>query len=472
MRPDPSPAPPDPAPRSAAPLPREAEPQAPFDDSRLTRNIMARIGNRHMEQMGRWYLRIRFAIGALLVLASALHPLLARLRAFDPKVCLLLGLVTLAFAELFRRAHAAVVRRCWTDPDRFHDRFHQLLFLQILFDWIVLCILVANMGGVTSGIANFFLIHCAMSASVLGRFSTLLYAALSGALYLGLSVHSVARLAADPREVVAGGGIFLALMVSIIALLHLLHRMRHDAYARYEAARQKLERLDLEKTEYMLLVTHEMKAPLAVILNQAKLIRDGYTGPIEAKTRDILGKQIARAGNLLLSINDILRFSNLHTCLDAREKSVEFPAAERIARVVEALQGEARVDRHAAEGLDDRLIGVPEQFDTLMTNLISNALKYSRAETRVEVLLSNRAGTLAIRVADRGTGIAADELPNLFTPFFRTSDAMKFCPGGTGLGLSICRKIVELNQGAISVESELGAGTAFTVEWPLFAARF
>lgn len=479
--PPPEPSPPVPAQSTDIPGPRRPQDPSPaqfaeatisFDNTRLTRNIMARISNRHMEQMGRWYLRIRLVIGAVLVGAFPLGAYLRPFFRFDPAVALALGAATLAVNAAFTWAHARIVKRYWTEPERFHDRFQAFIFGQIAFDWIVLSALVVDMGGVTSGISHFFLIHCVMSASVLGAFHTLLYTMLSLALYAGLSVYSVVQLGADAREVATGGGLFLALMFSIIALLHLLNRMRHDVYAKYEASQAQLERLDVEKTEYMILVTHEIKAPLAVIMNQAKLIRDGYTGKIEAKTRDIVEKLIGRAGNLLLSINDILRFSNLNTCLDVREKFVRFKAGDHIARVMEKLQGDARIDLAAAERLDDELLGVPEQFEILMTNLLSNALKYSRAETRVKVDLANRGRNLTLRVADRGTGIAADELPNLFTPFFRTSDAVKFCPGGTGLGLSICRKICELNLGSIAVESTLGEGTAFTVEWPLFKTRF
>ena len=109
----------------------------------------------------------------------------------------------------------------------------------------------------------------------------------------------------------------------------------------------------------------------------------------------------------------------------------------------------------------------PQQLEQVFTNLISNALKFTPAGGSVQVsLASAEDGGVVIEVRDTGMGIPPDEYPNLFTRFFRASNAAEAALPGTGLGLAIVQEIVHRHGGAVDIDSELGVGTTLTVWLP------
>ncbi|MFP2902805.1 sensor histidine kinase, partial [Corallococcus sp. 4LFB] len=107
------------------------------------------------------------------------------------------------------------------------------------------------------------------------------------------------------------------------------------------------------------------------------------------------------------------------------------------------------------------------RLDQLLTNLVENALRYSPPGTPVVVRVLEEDGQVRVEVEDRGIGIPAESVPQLFTPFFRARNATEHYAGGLGLGLAICREIVERHGGRIGAKSDgPGQGTCFTVTLP------
>jgi signal transduction histidine kinase len=107
----------------------------------------------------------------------------------------------------------------------------------------------------------------------------------------------------------------------------------------------------------------------------------------------------------------------------------------------------------------------PHRIQEVLTNLINNAIKYT-PEGGVTVTLTGDQTTIQVQVSDTGPGIPSDDLPHLFQKFYRVDNSMTRTIGGTGLGLFICRKIVELYNGRIWVESELNKGSIFFINLP------
>ena len=112
-------------------------------------------------------------------------------------------------------------------------------------------------------------------------------------------------------------------------------------------------------------------------------------------------------------------------------------------------------------------MGDPVRIGQLIFNLIDNAVKYTPHGHGVFLSVENNGGSAILKVRDTGMGISKDDLPYIFDRFYRVDKARTRDAGGVGLGLSICREIVESMKGAIEAESEVGAGTVFTVRLPL-----
>ena len=108
-----------------------------------------------------------------------------------------------------------------------------------------------------------------------------------------------------------------------------------------------------------------------------------------------------------------------------------------------------------------------DRFQQVFHNLLENAMRYTAPGGRIRVRLSAVSGAALMQVADTGIGIPEKDLPYVFERFFRSDRARRAYTGGSGLGLSIARWIVEAHKGEISVESEVGKGTTFTVKLPL-----
>jgi signal transduction histidine kinase len=110
--------------------------------------------------------------------------------------------------------------------------------------------------------------------------------------------------------------------------------------------------------------------------------------------------------------------------------------------------------------------GDPTELDRLLTNLVSNAVKYTGAGGTVEVSATRRGSEVVLQVADNGLGISEQDQIGLFRPFYRTTNPAALNQPGTGLGLSIVATIVERHHGRVEVRSRLGEGTTFTVTLP------
>jgi two-component system phosphate regulon sensor histidine kinase PhoR len=113
------------------------------------------------------------------------------------------------------------------------------------------------------------------------------------------------------------------------------------------------------------------------------------------------------------------------------------------------------------------IVGDAEMLEQMLENLTSNAIKYTPAGGQVSLCLRNiEEGTVRIEVRDTGIGIPQEDRPQLFQEFFRSANAREVEDVGTGLGLAIVHHIVDLHDGTIEVESEVGKGTTFTIDLP------
>jgi signal transduction histidine kinase len=224
--------------------------------------------------------------------------------------------------------------------------------------------------------------------------------------------------------------------------------------------------------EFVALISHELRTPLTSIIGYLELTLDD--GNLTEEQRGYLDVVDHNADRLLRLVDDLLFVAQLEAGqLEFRRGELDLAAVARQA-VAEAQP------RAAASGITltvDADVAVPLQahkgrmFRTL-GNLLSNAIKFTPAGGDVRVSVSHADGVASLEVADTGIGIAADDQERLFERFFRTSTVAEQQFPGTGLGLYIARAIVEAHGGWITVRSEPGEGTSFTVALPVgFAAQ-
>ena len=168
-------------------------------------------------------------------------------------------------------------------------------------------------------------------------------------------------------------------------------------------------------------------------------------------------------------VNDLLRLAQTRS--DRPKEKTAFDLGEEVENVVELFRPQAvqgGVDL-ALEKEDSSLVIEAERNDIryVMTNLVSNAVKYTPPGGKVRVRLARKGDRAVVEVSDTGIGIPEKELPRLFTEFFRASNAKKQQVAGTGLGLVISKKMITSHEGTIEAQSTFGKGSTFTVTLPL-----
>ncbi|HEY8572959.1 sensor histidine kinase [Phenylobacterium sp.] len=264
--------------------------------------------------------------------------------------------------------------------------------------------------------------------------------------------------------------------VSTIALRSDLEKEadRHRATAiRLRQAKEQAERANLSRSIFLAKMSHEFRTPLNAVIGYSELLLEHGqdTGADEQKLQD-LGRINAAGQHLLALVTDVLDLSRIET--NAVELSLEAfqlqPFLEHVATTAEPLVGQNGnklvVKAPANLGV---VTGDQTKLRQIVLNLLSNAAKFT---TDGEVTLSARRDEKAagdwieIRVEDTGIGIAEDDLPKLFQDFGQVSASTSSKYGGTGLGLAVSQKLCALMGGGISVTSEVGHGSSFTVRMP------
>jgi signal transduction histidine kinase len=237
-----------------------------------------------------------------------------------------------------------------------------------------------------------------------------------------------------------------------------------------EAQVEQLTALDRQKTDFMATVSHELRTPLTSINGYLELLEDGDYGPLSGAQRgalDIIGRNAHRLRGLiedLLVLNKI-EATGLHS---STEEVVVRTLVEDVADLLRPVADTARVHL-VVEPVEPRLtIRVDRgQLERSLINLGSNAVKFTPPGGRATIGAAEVEGRVVITVSDTGIGIPQQDMPRLFSRFFRASNATAAAIPGTGLGLAIVRAIVEGHGGELHVDSVEDEGTVFRVVLPV-----
>jgi len=252
------------------------------------------------------------------------------------------------------------------------------------------------------------------------------------------------------------------------ATVELEERNRRLEWQSFEL--QKASRL---KSEFLASMSHELRTPINVILGYTSLMRERIYGALTDRQDEALTKTYQTSQHLLELINDILDLSKIEAGkMPLHLESVFIP--EIIAEISESVQPMLRVKKLAYEAHVDNSMPAIRTDRTkvkqVLLNLLSNAIKFTQ-EGGVTVTAESLhdASVIRLTVRDTGIGIKPEHLDAIFEDFRQLDASHTRQYGGTGLGLSITRKLVSLLGGAVSVESEFGAGTRFTIDLPIVA---
>jgi PAS domain S-box-containing protein len=232
-----------------------------------------------------------------------------------------------------------------------------------------------------------------------------------------------------------------------------------------------LQELDRKKDEFLSVASHELRTPLTTIKGYTQLLAQTVNDLEPAERATYINAVLGEIERMMGLISELLDVSRIETNrLQIHPQTIQWlPFIEgRISAF--RVQHPARFIHFDVNAPETTVVADPDRMRQVVDNLLSNALKYSPEGSDIDVRVVSEDGHVATSVTDHGIGIPRDEIPQLFERFHRARNVSSRYYGGLGLGLYIARAIVEAHDGEITVESEEGVGSTFTMRLPIGAA--
>jgi signal transduction histidine kinase/CheY-like chemotaxis protein len=240
-------------------------------------------------------------------------------------------------------------------------------------------------------------------------------------------------------------------------------------------ARDRAEAATKTKSEFLSTISHEIRTPMNGFLGMLQLLEDT---PLNKEQRDYLGTAVGSADTLHVLLDDLLDFSKIEAG-KLEIESINFDLWNTVKETAALMQSQA-----TAKGLNfickidsefpKEVVGDPTRIRQILTNLLSNAIKFTKrghVKMQVNTLVEKGDAMVRFRVSDTGVGIDEKIQEKLFSAFSQADSSTSRNFGGTGLGLAISKQLAELMGGNISLSSELGKGSIFSVQVPLKAVE-
>lgn len=228
----------------------------------------------------------------------------------------------------------------------------------------------------------------------------------------------------------------------------------------------ELKRIETIRKDFVANVSHELRTPVAVIKGYAETLLDGALEESGERSRNFVAVIAEHAERLTNLINDVLALSRL----EGKEAVLDLKPVDLSGTIQKSAKLLEEHARSKGIGLEmDLPAQLPEvmadqaQMEQVLLNLLDNAIKYTRSGGRISLTAVESAENIIISVSDTGVGIPEKDIARIFERFYRVDEGRSREQGGTGLGLAIVKHIVQQHGGQISVESELGKGSCFTL---------
>jgi two-component system NtrC family sensor kinase len=242
-----------------------------------------------------------------------------------------------------------------------------------------------------------------------------------------------------------------------------------NATEKLQKANKKLQEVDIMKSDFMRRMEHGSRSHLAVIQSCLSLVLGEYYSELNEQQKDLIKTAKRRSSTLLELLDDILLLSYRRSTREVYHVE-PIQVAEIIQKTVEEIQAQAQkknimIDVQVPPDFTQVLVD-PEALKEVFSNLLSNALKYTRENGSIAVSVMQKKESIEIDVSDTGIGIASEDLSKIFDEFYRAPNAKSHKVDGTGVGLAIVKEIIEAHNGSLRIQSELGKGSTFTVVLP------
>ena len=240
-----------------------------------------------------------------------------------------------------------------------------------------------------------------------------------------------------------------------------------------------LQEINERQAEFISNAAHELSTPLTAISGFAETLatQDFQQPELTHHFAQVIYEQAQRMNRL---IQDLLQLARLETLSHSQELSLTpvsvQPAIRSVLSQLSPCFQEKKQTVLFPSAKDDpqndlQIAAVPELFRQIIRNLLENANKYTPTDGKIHIFLEASPQCITIRIADNGIGIAPENLPRIFDRFYRVDKARARSTGGNGIGLSLVRYLTELFHGSIQVESTIGQGTTFSLQFPHFTSQ-
>jgi len=368
--------------------------------------------------------------------------------------------------------------------------------VQISLDLLCLTLLLHLAGGVENPFRLFYIFHMIIASVLLSVRSAYAQATFASALFWGvvllerfgvLPVHHIGlqglpEVHIGTSPLVTAGALTATLFSAVYLATSITQRLRQreaevarllaDLRLRteeLEAANAALEAAQRAQALYLRKVAHELKAPLAATQSALRAVLYTVGDSLPQRHTRMLGHAAGRMDGLLDLVRKLLVLAQTsEAALLGRKEQVDLRGI--IEEATGLLRGRAQDEQITLDvELDDALpslLAEPEGIEAMVTNLVSNAVRYTPPGGHVWVRASRQNRDVLLEVQDTGIGIAPEDQPRVFEEFFRTAAARQFSDSGSGLGLAIVKNVVENAGGTIELDSEVNKGTTFRVLLP------
>ena len=429
--------------------------------------------------LNEWFVRLRWRAGLSYGLAVAVMRFVFGVPIAAPELLLVAGVI-ISYNVVFAFILAAIRR----DAAPRQNRLLLLGRVQVVADFVCLTLLIHFTGGVESPLILFYLFHIIIASVILPGRSGYVYATLAVVLYTGeilvdylvpqVHYHIEGFFPAPQYQNLSfaiGSCFVLAFTAYVSAYLAttIVERMRQRE-GQLAGAYKTLAETEERKSRFMRSAAHRLRAPLSSIYMCLRAVEGEYVSGGTQEEKELLQRAKTRSLDMLDLVSDLITLARLKDVdlSKTKEEAIAFDQALRI--VIDEHEDMAKgkglevsVD-YGAGGAS--VWANKDQLREVMSNLVSNAVKYTPEDGHVKIASRCDNGRIELQVSDSGIGIPPDEMEHLFEEFFRATNAKKVDHRGTGLGLCISRELLKRMGGEIGVESRLDEGSTFRVTLP------